>query len=77
MVVYDFAEGRGGEYARAFLGDWKGALVCDDYTGYDTLFRNGVTEVGCMAHARRKMHALHENQQSAIAAEALELYGAL
>jgi len=77
MVVYDFAEGRGGEHARAFLGDWKGALVCDDYGGYDALFRDGVTEVGCMAHARRKFHALHVNHQSEIAAEALELYGAL
>jgi transposase len=77
MVVYDFAEGRGGEHARAFLGEWRGALVCDDYQGYDALFRDGVTEVGCLAHARRKFHALHENQQSEIAAEALDLYGAL
>jgi transposase len=77
MVIYDFAEGRGGDYARAFLGDWKGQLVCDDYQGYDALFRSGVTEVGCMAHARRKFHALHVNHQSEIAAEALELYGAL
>ncbi len=77
IVLYDFAEGRGGEYARAFLGDWKGKLVCDDYQGYDALFRGGVTEVGCMAHARRKFHALHVNHQSEIAAEALELYGAL
>ena len=77
MVVYDFAEGRGGEHARAFFGDWKGALVCDDYGGYDALFRGGVTEVGCMAHARRKFHALHVNHQSEIAAEALELHGAL
>ena len=29
------------------------------------------------AHARRKFHALHVNHQSEIAAEALELYGAL
>jgi transposase len=77
MVVYDFAEGRGGEHARAFLGEWKGALVCDDYQGYDALFRDGVIEVGCLAHARRKFHALHENQRSEIAAEALDLFGAL
>jgi len=77
IVLYDFAEGRGGDHARAFLGDWKGQLVCDDYQGYDALFRGGVTEVGCMAHARRKFHALHVNHQSEIAAEALELYGAL
>ena len=77
IVIYDFAEGRGGDYARAFLGDWKGQLVCDDYQGYDALFRSGVTEVGCMAHARRKFHALHVNHQSEIAAEALELYGGM
>jgi transposase len=77
LVVYDFAEGRGGEHARAFLGGWKGALVCDDYKGYDALFRDGVAEVGCMAHARRKFHGLHVNEKSTIAAEALELYGAL
>jgi len=77
MVVYDFAEGRGGQHARAFLGDWRGSLVCDDYQGYDALFREGVTEVGCMAHARRKFHALHENHRSEVAAEALALYGAL
>ena len=33
-VVYDFCESRAGEHARAFLGDWKGALVCDDFAGY-------------------------------------------
>jgi transposase len=77
MVVHDFAEGRGDVHARTFLGSWKGALVCDDCQGYDALFHSGVTEVGCMAHARRKFHALYANHQSAIAAEALELYGAL
>ena len=77
MVVYDFAEGRGGQHARAFLGAWKGSLVCDDYQGYDALFRDGVTEVGCTAHARRKFHGLHVHEKSTLAAEALELYGAL
>ncbi|CAD6563428.1 hypothetical protein LMG24235_08672 [Paraburkholderia sabiae] len=33
-VVYDFADSRAGEHARAFLGDWQGKLVCDDYSGY-------------------------------------------
>lgn len=28
-VVYDFCESRAGEHARHFLGQWKGALVCD------------------------------------------------
>jgi len=43
--------------ARAFLGEWRGSLVCNDYQGYDALFREGVTEVGCMAHARRRILA--------------------
>ncbi len=56
---------------------WKGSLVCDDYRGDDALFRDGVTEVGCMAYARRKFHPMHENLRSEIATEALELFGAL
>ena len=55
-VVYDFSPGRSGEYARNFLGDWKGKLVCDDYGGYKASFTLGVTEIGCMAHARRKFY---------------------
>ena len=33
-VVYDFAESRSGEHARNFVGDWRGSLVCDDFSGY-------------------------------------------
>ncbi len=73
-VVYDFAEGRSGENARRFLEGWKGKLVCDDYKGYKALFEHGVTEVGCMAHARRKFHDLWESQKSPIAEEALQFF---
>ena len=76
-VVYDFAETRGGRHAEAFLGDWHGKLVCDDYAGYKALFGKGVTEVGCMAHARRKFHDLWANHKSQIAEEALKLFGKL
>ncbi|WP_439115374.1 IS66 family transposase, partial [Hydrogenophaga sp.] len=37
-VVYDFCESRAGEHARAFLGDWRGSLICDDYAGYKASF---------------------------------------
>lgn len=77
LVVYDFAESRGGHHARAFLGAWSGKLVCDDFSGYKALFERGVIEIGCMAHARRKFEELHENQRSEIAAEALLYYGLL
>jgi hypothetical protein len=33
-VVYDFCESRAGENAKVFLGDWRGSLVCDDFSGY-------------------------------------------
>lgn len=78
LVVFDYQTGRSGVHARAFLGDWKGHLVVDDYAGYKALFALGVTEVGCMAHARRKFFDLHAANQSPVAAEALrriaELY---
>jgi transposase len=76
-VVYDFTESRAGEHARDFLGDWRGSLVCDDYSGYKASFALGVTEVGCMAHARRKFVELHEANQSTIAVTAIDLIGQL
>lgn len=47
-----------GAHPKAFLAAWSGKLVCDDYAGYKALFHTGVTEVGCLAHARRKFHEL-------------------
>jgi transposase len=79
IVIYDFAVGRSGEHARAFLGQWREKLVCDDFSGYKALFQGErpATEVGCMAHARRKFHELYANHQSQIAGEALEYYAGL
>ena len=88
-VVFDFAEGRGGQYVRGFLGldcdnnsndaehAWRGKLVCDDFSGYKACFELGVTEVGCLAHARRKFHELWANHQSQVAEKALKFFQAL
>jgi len=76
-VVYDFAEGRSGQYARDFLGSWSGKLVCDNCSGYMALFERGVIEVGCLAHARRKFHELYANHRSELAEEALRYFSAL
>lgn len=76
-VIYDFADSRAGQHARDFLGAWRGTLVCDDYSGYKALIADGVTEAGCMAHARRKFFDLFANHQSQIAGEALEFFGRL
>jgi len=76
-VVYDFADSRAATHPKEFLAGWAGKLVCDDYAGYKALFAAGVTEVGCLAHARRKFNDLWVNHQSALAEEALQLFGAL
>jgi transposase len=77
-VVYDFADSRAGENARRFLQGWSGTLVCDDFSGYKALFgHGGVTEAGCLAHARRKFHELWINHASPVAEEALQFFGAL
>jgi transposase len=76
-VVYDFAESRAGQHARRFLAGWQGKLVCDDFAGYKALFATGVTEVGCMAHARRKFHDLWVSHKSPLAEEALSFFWTL
>lgn len=70
-VVYDFSPSRAGEHARNFLQDWRGKLVCDDFGGYKARFELGVTEIGCMAHARRKFYELHVTNKSMLAEQAL------
>ena len=76
-VVYDFCESRAGEHARTFLGDWTGALVCDDFAGYKQSFALGITEAGCLAHSRRKFFDLHVSNKSEIAGQALTYIGQL
>jgi transposase len=76
-VVYDFAPTRSGEHARTFLQGWQGKLVCDDFAGYKASFKEGITEIGCMAHARRKFYDLHVANQSQLAEYALQQIGKL
>ncbi|MCP1121835.1 IS66 family transposase, partial [Robbsia andropogonis] len=58
-------------------GNWQGKLVCDDFSGYKASFAQGVTEIGCMAHARRKFYELHASNKSQIAEKALTHIGQL
>ena len=76
-VVYDFSPSRAGEHARNFLGTWNGKLVCDDFAGYKASFELGITEIGCMAHARRKFFDLHAANKSQLAEQALHSIGGL
>jgi transposase len=77
IVLFDYGLTRAGKQAAAFLGDWKGALMLDDYVGYKALFAKGVTELGCGAHARRKFFDTHAASGSPIDKEAIERIGEL
>jgi transposase len=71
-VVYDFCTGRGSKYPADFLAEWKGTLTCDDYGGYDVVFRReGCIEAGCLAHARRKFDELAKANASPVATQAI------
>ena len=78
-MVYDFCESHSGEHDWGFLGHgtdktWKGSLTCDDFSGYKALIASGVTEVGCLAHGRRKFFDLDAAGQSQIAEFALQRF---
>lgn len=56
-VVYDYTPTREGEGPSRFLGEFRGYLQADAYSGYDALYASeAVLEVGCWAHARRYFH---------------------
>jgi transposase len=77
VVVFDYCASRAGKHAADLLGDWRGALMVDDYGGYKALFAGGITELGCWAHARRKFVDVHKASGSPLANEAIERIGAL
>ena len=77
IVVFDYQTSRSGAHARNFLADWQGTLMVDDFGGYKAIFGQGVTELGCFAHARRKFFDLNEAQANPIAQEALRRIAAL
>jgi transposase len=77
IVVFEFQPGRRGSHARDFLSGWQGHLMVDDYAGYKPLFSQGIVELACLAHARRKFFDLHVANQHPVAAEALRRIGEL
>jgi transposase len=55
-VVFEFTESREAAHPLRFLKDYSGYLQADAYAGFDCLYHTGrVIEVGCWAHARRKL----------------------
>jgi transposase len=75
LTAYQFDLSRSGDVPLAALGQSEGALVCDDYRGYDPLVRKGQrARCGCNAHSRR---GFFEAGAVPEAEEALELIAGL
>jgi len=52
IVLYDYQISRGQEHPKRFLSEYSGYLQTDGYAAYNKL--NNITQVGCLAHVRRK-----------------------
>ena len=67
VIVYDYTTTRGRAGPEAFFQGYRGYLQTDAYGGYDAFFKDparGLTEVGCLAHARRYFHNALESDQA-------------
>ena len=54
-IVFEYHPTRGGKAATDFFAGFQGYLQSDAYSGYNALRKiAGITDVGCMAHSRRK-----------------------
>lgn len=79
IIIFDYQISRSGQHPRQFLDAWQGSLLVDNYGGYKALFApandkpsEGVVELGCWAHVRRKFFDLHQANASPMALEALQ-----
>lgn len=55
ILLYDYDPSRSQEVPKRLLQDYAGFLQVDGYSGYDKVcVDNGLTQLGCWAHARRK-----------------------
>ncbi|WP_139769417.1 IS66 family transposase, partial [Salmonella enterica] len=82
VVWFAYSPDRQGKHPEQHLRPFRGILQADAFSGYDRLFsaeREGgaLTEAGCWAHARRKIHDVYISTKSATAEEALKRIGEL
>lgn len=55
ILLYGYDPSRSAEVPKRLLGDYAGFLQVDGYSGYDKVCaENGIIQLGCWAHARRK-----------------------
>ncbi len=76
MVAYRYEDSRAGDCAARHLGDFRGILQCDGYSGYRKLAgaqqSNGLRLAGCWSHLRRRFFELHANGESVVATATVE-----
>jgi transposase len=53
VYIYSFSDTRSTRGTKEILRDYDGYVVCDGYSGYDSLPDQGVKVQRCMVHARR------------------------
>lgn len=78
LVLFDYRSGRGKEGPQSILKNYKGYLQTDGYQVYDDFDDDpGITQLNCMAHARRKYSEALSNDKNRAAyvlAEIQKLY---
>ena len=74
LAVFDYQKTRGREGPDQMLKNFYGYLQTDGYTTYNNLKNSvNITQLACMAHARRKFEHAKENDP-ALSAEALFMF---
>jgi transposase len=76
-VWFAYSPDRKSEHPFEHLRNYRGALQADGFAGFNRLYEQGIVEVACWAHVRRKFNDLHEAHGSALANEALDQIAAL
>lgn len=84
IAIYDFHESRSIDRTAAWLKDYQGVIVCDDYAGYTKLRKEhpGIRLQRCFAHVRRRFADIvkvlpEENLASSYAVKILTVIGKL
>lgn len=76
-VLFNYDPSRKKETPQRLLKGYRGYLQCDGFSGYDNFDDvDGITLVGCLAHARRKFHEA-SNSDKTRANEALKRFQAV
>ncbi|MGL5084481.1 MAG: IS66 family transposase, partial [Clostridium sp.] len=59
VILYDYQSTRASSCPKNFLGDFRGYLQTDGYSGYNSV--SGATRIYCLAHIRRKFFEIISN----------------